>query len=494
MNPPSPHLDEPAGPLHLLRGYARLPERFYARLAPQPVARPRLLALNGALAAELGIDAAGLGEERLAALFSGNAPPASGESIAAAYAGHQFGYFVPQLGDGRAILLGDLRDRDGVRREVQLKGSGRTPFSRAGDGRAAMGPVLREYLVSEAMHALGIPTTRSLAAVATGETVLREEPLPGAILTRVAASHVRVGTFEYFAARGDLDGLRELADYALERHYPGAARAPGPHLALLDGVIERQAALVAHWMLVGFVHGVMNTDNMAVSGETIDFGPCAFLDAYDPQACFSAIDRHGRYAFANQPHAALWNLERFASAILGLLDAAPERALELARASLARFRPLFERHFQDGMRAKLGIGTERPGDAELVGEWLGLLHRHAVDFTVAHRRLADGGVRALFADPGEFDRWERALRARVALEPRAPEARADAMRRVNPAIIPRNHQIERAIEAAARRDDLAPFVELSAALARPYEPEERFAAYADPPLPSERVLRTFCGT
>ncbi len=494
MNPPSPYLDEPSGPLHLVPGYARLPERFFARLAPQPVARPRLLALNRALAADLGLDVESLGEDRLTALFSGNAPPRPGETIAAAYAGHQFGHFVPQLGDGRALLLGDLRDRTGVRRELQLKGSGRTPFSRSGDGRAALGPVLREYLVSEAMHALGIPTTRALAAVATGETVMREEVLPGAILTRVAASHVRVGTFEYFAARRDLEGLRALADYTIERHYPRAADAPRPHLALLDGVVERQASLVARWMLVGFVHGVMNTDNMAVSGETIDYGPCAFMDAYDPATCFSAIDRHGRYAYVNQPHAALWNLERFAAAILTLIDAAQERAVELARAALERFSVLYERHFQDGMRAKLGIGAERAGDAELARAWLELLHRNAVDFTVAHRRLADGGARELFADAGEFDRWEEAWRARLALEPEPFAARAAVMRSVNPAVIPRNHQVERAIDAAAHSGDLSPFVELSAALARPYERQERFAAFAEPPLPSERVLRTFCGT
>ncbi len=486
--------DEPRGAMNLSCGYARLPERFFARLAPAPVARPRLLAFNGALAADLGIDAEFLGEERLTAIFSGNAPPPGCETIAAAYAGHQFGHFVPQLGDGRAISLGDLRDRDGVRREIQLKGGGRTPFSRGGDGRAAMGPVLREYLVSEAMWALGIPTTRALAAVATGETVMREDVLPGAILTRVAASHVRVGTFEYFAARGDFEALRLLADYAIERHYPRAADAPRPYLALLEGVIERQASLVARWMLVGFVHGVMNTDNMAVSGETIDYGPCAFMDSYDPATTFSSIDGLGRYAFANQPNAALWNLGRFAEAILTLLDAAAEPAVELANAALARFSAQFDAHWHDGMRAKLGIGAARAGDADLVRTWLELLHRQSVDFTLAHRSLADGCARALFADGAEFDRWEEAWRARLDLEPVGAEARAAAMRSVNPAFIPRNHQVERALEAAVRDGDLSVFVELSTVLARPYERQDRYAIFAQPPLPSERVLRTFCGT
>ena len=480
--------------MNLSCGYGRLPERFFARLAPTRVASPRLLAFNGALAAELGIDSVRLGEERLTAIFSGNEPPPEAVSIAAVYAGHQFGHFVPQLGDGRALSLGDLRTAAGARREIQLKGSGRTPFSRGGDGRAALGPVLREYLVSEAMFALGIPTTRALAAVATGETVMRDEALPGAILTRVAASHVRVGTFEYFAARADGEALRTLADYTLERHYPQAAQAPRPYLALLEGVIDRQASLVARWMLVGFVHGVMNTDNMAVSGETIDYGPCAFMDSYDPATTFSSIDRLGRYAFANQPNAALWNLGRLAEALLPLIDTATAPAVELANAALARFSAQFDRYWQDGMRAKLGIGAARPGDAELVAAWLALLHHHEVDFTLAHRRLADGAARALFADAGEFDRWEAEWRARLALEPVSPEARAAAMRRVNPAFIPRNHQIERAIEAAVRRDDLSVFRELSTLLAHPYDDQDRFAAFALPPLPSERVLRTFCGT
>jgi protein adenylyltransferase len=482
--------------------YAGLPERFFARVNPIPVAEPRLLRFNGALSAELGLDLADLDAEALAGLFSGNVIPQNVEPIAMAYAGHQFGQFVPQLGDGRAILLGEALDRAGLRRDIQLKGSGRTPFSRGGDGRAALGPVLREYLVSEAMHALGIPTTRALAAVATGETVFREEALPGAILTRVAASFVRVGTFQYFAARNDVDAVRRLADYVIDRHYRQAKNEQQPYLALLRAVTCAQASLIASWMHVGFIHGVMNTDNMAVSGETIDFGPCAFLDSYDPAAVFSSIDQQGRYAYGNQPHAAVWNLARFAETLLPIIDATPERAVELASEVLATFAARFSDLSLAGVRRKLGLSTGEDGDAALAEDLLDAMQRNQADFTLTFRRLCeasegeagDEGVRTLFANPREYDEWAARWRARLAREPLEPRARAAAMRQINPAFIPRNHRIEQVITAAVEGQDFEPFAKLSTVLSQPYVSREGFESYADPPQPGERVLQTFCGT
>src|SRR6202034_2324206 len=378
--------------------YARLPERFFARVNPTPVAKPRLLKFNQALGTDLGLDLGGLDAEALAELFSGNRISQGSEPIAMAYAGHQFGHFVPQLG---------------VRRDIQLKGSGRTPFSRGGDGRAALGPVLREYIVSEAMHALGIPATRALAAVATGEAVFREGALPGAILTRVAASFVRVGTFQYFAARDDVEAVRRLADYVIDRHYPHAKSEPSPYLALLRAAAEAQASLVAKWMQVGFIHGVMNTDNMAVSGETIDYGPCAFVDAYDPAAVFSSIDRQGRYAYANQPHAAVWNLARFAETLLPIIDADGDRAVALASEALKVFSTRFADESQAGMRRKLGLSAYEEGDAALADDLLDAMHRNQADFTLtfrglceaAEREAADPRVRALFVNPRDYDEW-----------------------------------------------------------------------------------------
>jgi serine/tyrosine/threonine adenylyltransferase len=482
--------------------YADLPEHFFARVNPTRVAKPRLLRFNRALSQDLGLDLGSLDDDALAELLSGNLITPDEEPIAMAYAGHQFGQFVPQLGDGRAILLGEAVDREGVRRDIQLKGSGRTPFSRGGDGRAALGPVLREYLVSEAMHALGIATTRSLAAVATGESVFREEALPGAILTRVAASFVRVGTFQYFAARGDVDAVRRLADYVLDRHFPKVKSEPQPYLALLRAVSDAQASLVASWMHVGFIHGVMNTDNMAVSGETIDFGPCAFLDAYDPAAVFSSIDRQGRYAYGNQPHAAVWNLARFAETLLPIIDTGQERAVELAGEVLGTFSSRFSACLLAGMRRKLGLSTALDGDAELAQDLLEAMHRNQADFTLTFRALCDAAeplcddtrVRSLFPNPADYDAWASRWRARITVEPLEPHARAAEMRKVNPAVIPRNHRIEQVIDAAVERQDLGPFAELSAALSRPFDLPERLASYADPPQPGERVLRTFCGT
>ncbi|HEY1315169.1 MAG TPA: YdiU family protein [Steroidobacteraceae bacterium] len=482
--------------------YANLPDRFFAHIEPVPVAKPRLLKFNHALCAELGLGICELDAEALAGIFSGNVVPAAVVPIATAYAGHQFGHFVPQLGDGRAILLGQAQDRAGVLRDIQLKGSGRTVYSRGGDGRAALGPVLREYLVSEAMHALGIPATRALAAVATGESVLREDVLPGAILTRVAASFVRVGTFQYFAARDDVEAVRLLADYVIARHFAHIKTHEVPYLALLRAVSDAQASLIASWMHVGFIHGVMNTDNMAVSGETIDFGPCAFMDGYDKAAVFSSIDRQGRYAFGNQPHAALWNLARFAETLLPLLDPVDERAVELASAELATFSPRFAEHWLHGMRRKLGLAAGEDGDAALAEDLLDTMQRNQADFTLTFRALADAAegaaglaaARSLFANPHDFDEWAHRWQLRVGREPGDPTSRAASMRQVNPLFIPRNHRIEQVIRAAVERDDFGPFAQLSRVLAQPYHGQPGFETYADPPQPEERVLQTFCGT
>jgi uncharacterized protein YdiU (UPF0061 family) len=482
--------------------YSTLPEHFFSRLNPAPVAKPRLLRFNLDLERELRLGIGDLDAQALAEIFSGNLVPDGAESIAMAYAGHQFGHFVPQLGDGRALLLAEVVDCAGMRRDIQLKGSGRTPYSRGGDGRAALGPVLREYLVSEAMHALGIPTTRALAAVATGEAVFREEALPGAVLTRVAASFVRVGTFQYFAARDDVEAVRRLADYVIDRHYPHAKSEPSPYLALLRAAADAQASLVAKWMQVGFIHGVMNTDNMAVSGETIDYGPCAFVDAYDPAAVFSSIDRQGRYAYANQPHAAVWNLARFAETLLPIIDADGDRAVALASEALTVFSTRFADESQAGMRRKLGLSAREEGDAALADDLLDAMHRSQADFTLtfrglceaAEREAADPRVRGLFVNPRDYDEWAVRWRARLARDPLDPRSRAAAMRQTNPAVIPRNHRIEQVIEAAVERQDFEPFARMSEVLSQPYRLGEGFESYADAPQPAERVRQTFCGT
>jgi uncharacterized protein YdiU (UPF0061 family) len=503
---PEPIIAKPAGAAAvsaaLTSSYARLPEHFFARLQPVPVAEPRLIRFNRELARDLRLGLDGLDDGALAALFSGNTLLPGAEPIATAYAGHQFGQFVPQLGDGRAILLGEVRDREGRRRELQLKGSGRTPFSRAGDGRAALGPVLREYLISEAMHALGIPATRALAAVTSGERVYREEPLPGAILTRVAASHIRVGTFQYFAARGDAAAVKRLADYVIERLYPAALDSSQPYLALLQSFARRQAALVAGWLHVGFIHGVMNTDNMALSGETIDFGPCAFLDAYDPETVFSSIDQFGRYAYANQPHAAQWNLARFAETLLPILDPVADHALELANGVITDFASDYAAQWLSGMRRKCGLGSAEEQDRELIQTWLHTMQDQQADFTLSFRRLSDAAedpareaaLRAMFREPEACSAWLEQWRSRLTRESIEPAARAAAMRQVNPAFIPRNHRVEQAIVAAVQRQDFAPFNQLLAVLSQPYEDQPAYAGYAEPPKAGERVLQTFCGT
>jgi uncharacterized protein YdiU (UPF0061 family) len=482
--------------------YRRLPDRFHARLDPTPVAAPGLIKLNLALIEELGLDPAATEPEAAALLFAGNRIPEGADPIAMAYAGHQFGNFVPQLGDGRAILLGEVIDRAGQRRDIQFKGSGQTPFSRSGDGRAALGPVLREYILGEAMHALGIPTTRALAAVTTGEPVYRETILPGAILTRVAASHIRVGTFQYFASRGDIDGVRQLADYVIARHYPETADAAQPYLALVEAVVERQAALIAAWMQVGFIHGVMNTDNMAVSGETIDYGPCAFMDTYDPATVFSSIDRGGRYAYGNQPGIAQWNLARFAETLLPLIDDASDAAVQQATDLIRSFFGRYERHWTAGMRRKLGLSTSEPADADLIHGLLDAMKASGADFTLTFRRLCDAaadptgdkGVRDLFADRQAYDEWATQWRARLDRDPQLPGERAERMRSVNPAVIPRNHRVEQALNAAVADGDFAAFEAILRVLERPFEDRPELMGYAEPPQDDERVLRTFCGT
>jgi uncharacterized protein YdiU (UPF0061 family) len=482
--------------------YAALPANFFARVAPTPVTSPRLIKLNRPLAVQLGLDPDRLDSPEGAEILAGKRIPEGADPIAMAYAGHQFGHFVPQLGDGRAILLGEVIDADGVRRDIQLKGSGPTPFSRRGDGRAALGPVLREYIVSETMAKLGIPTTRSLAAVMTGENVFRETALPGAVLTRVASSHIRVGTFQYFAARGDSEGVRRLADHVIARHYPQAADAERPYHALLEGVIARQAELVARWLLVGFIHGVMNTDNTSISGETIDYGPCAFMDHYDPAKVFSSIDEMGRYAYANQPRIALWNLTRLAECLLPLFSEDQEKAIAEAQLVLGGFADAFSGAYQAGLRAKLGLFTEQDGDQALAQDLLDAMAKNQADFTLTFRRLGDAAldplhdrdISSLFADPTAFDEWAARWRQRTGEEPQDPAARQAAMRAVNPAFIPRNHRIEAVIEAAVNQDDFAPFEELLTVLSRPYEDQPAFAHYAAAPEPHQCVRQTFCGT
>lgn len=488
--------------------YARLPERFYARIAPTKVREPRLVKLNHPLAELLGLDPLQLDSADGAQILAGNVVPERAATIALAYAGHQFGGFVAQLGDGRAILLGEVVGVDSQRRDIQLKGAGRTPFSRGGDGRAALGPVLREYIVSEAMAAMGVPTTRALAAATTGEPVFREDVLPGAVLTRVAASHLRVGTFQFFAARNDREALATLTAYALARHYPRATESPtnvdNDALRLLERVVEAQASLVARWLGVGFVHGVMNTDNTSISGETIDYGPCAFLDEYDPAKKFSSIDHGGRYAFANQPRIAQWNLARFAETLLPLIPDDDAEATRLASERLQRFAAIFDAAYAAVMGAKLGLRRQDEkdeNDRALVADLLQRLALSRVDYTVFFRELcvaaedpsADARLASLFEEPLTFHTWAESWRRRLLDDEITPAARARAMRRVNPAFIPRNHRVEQAI-VAAMGGDFEPFEIMVRVLARPYDDQPEVAYLADPPLPEERVRATFCGT
>ncbi len=464
---------------------------------------PRVLFFNHPLAVQLDIDTTAL---PLADFFSGNALPEGAQPVAQVYDGHQFGHFSPQLGDGRGLLLGEVVDRNGQRQDIAFKGSGPTAYSRSGDGKAAVGPMLREVLISEALHALGIPTTRSLAVVATGERVYRDEVLPGAILTRVAASHIQVGTFEYFAARGDNEQVRRLADYTIARHDPTLAQEPDRYLKFLRAMSRRQAALIAQWMNVGFIHGVMNTDNMAISGETIDYGPCALLDAYDPKTVFSSIDRQGRYAYGRQPIIAQWNIARLAETLLPLTSDNEQKAIAMATGVLDEFPDHYQHYWLAGIRAKMGLQTTTAvsdqDDIALALDWLSLLQQHQVDFTQAWRYLADlvegnsAPLRNLFTDRNAPDAWLERWQTRSAQAPShpAPDQRARAMRTVNPRIIPRNHRVEEALAAASREGDLGPFNALLAALQRPYDDDPAHAP-TDPAAASVTACyKTYCGT
>ncbi len=464
--------------------YARLPGTMHVGVLPTPVKAPRLIKVNEALARELRIDPATL----TADIAAGNALPAGATPIAQAYAGHQFGNFVPQLGDGRAILLGEVVDVNGRRRDIQLKGSGPTPFSRRGDGRAALGPVLREYLVSEAMHALGIPTTRALMAATTGEKVYREAILPGAVLTRVAASHIRVGTFQFFAVRRDLDSLKALMDHVIARHYPELEGAENPALALLNAVMERQAALVSRWVQVGFIHGVMNTDNTSISGETIDYGPCAFMDAYDPGTVFSSIDTYGRYAYGNQAPIAQWNLARLAETLLPFLHEVQDEAVRIATERIEAFPAIYTRHWLEGFRRKIGLVSAEDGDLDLIQALLDAMQMARADFTRTFRALSSG------EEPTELADWLPKWRERLVRDPLGEAERMSLMRAVNPAYIPRNHHVEAMIEAAVEREDYGPFEQVLRVLMMPYEEQAGAEAYAEAPGETEKVYRTFCGT
>ena len=485
--------------LQLEDGFARALPRLCVPVRGAPVPAPEIVCFNRPLARALDLPEA-LQSPQGAAVLCGMASPADARPVAMAYAGHQFGGFAPQLGDGRALLLGEILDPEGRRWDLHLKGSGPTPFARGGDGKAALGPMLREYLVSEAMHALGIPTTRALAVVRTGETVQRETPRPGAVLTRVAASHIRVGTFEYLAARGDLEGLRQLADYAIARHDPDLEGAPDRYLRFLERVIARQCDLVAQWMSVGFVHGVMNTDNMTISGETIDYGPCAFMDAYDPATVFSSIDRHGRYAYGNQPRILQWNLARLAETLVPLMDDDTQRALALATERIEAVPERYRAAWLARMRAKIGLASEAAEDAPLIDDLLQILETQRIDFTQCFRRLGEAAagdeapVLALFERAQPMRAWLERWKARLPRDPQTPAARAEAMDRINPVYIPRNHLVEAALQAAEQDGDLGPFQRLTAVLTEPYTSRPGFETYEEPAPEHFGPYVTFCGT
>lgn len=466
--------------------YARLPERFFSKQLPDQVPGAELIRVNKELATELGIEG-GLG------LFSGNKVPEGAEPISQAYAGHQFGGFNPRLGDGRAILLGEVVDKHGQRRDIQLKGAGRTKFSRGGDGKSALGPVLREYIVSEAMFALGVPTTRALAAVATGEVVARQEPEPGGVFTRVAASHIRVGTFQFFAAQQDTEAVLELTNYCISRHYPEAAEAENPVLAFLEAVVEAQAKLVAKWLPLGFIHGVMNTDNCSISGETIDYGPCAFMDNFHPDCVFSYIDRNARYAWGNQPTICHWNMTRLAESLLPILEANAEKAKKLAEGALEKFIEIFQPAYLNAFREKLGLSTEEDlqTSADFLKSTLGTMAREEIDFTLFFRRLAGGdesGIVSLFSNPEAGRKWLAEWRML-----KKPDDSLEKMKQWNPILIPRNHQIQKVIDAAYA-DDFAPFHRMVEAMKEPFVERAEFADFEAAPLPEERIKNTFCGT
>ena len=488
--------------IHFDNSYAAKLEGFYVAWEGDQAPNPQIVQLNRPLAEELGLDPDDLDSPSGAAFLAGSELPDGANPLAQVYAGHQFGGFSQQLGDGRALLVGELIDRNGDRRDIHLKGSGRTPFSRGGDGKAVLGPVLREYLFGEAMHAMRVPTTRALAAVTTGEQVLREGGLfPGAVLARVASSHLRVGTFQFFAARGETEKLRQLADYAIARHYPDLANADDRYLRLLRSVIDVQASLVARWMSIGFVHGVMNTDNMTISGETIDYGPCAFLDQYDPQAVFSSIDHTGRYAYGNQPVIAQWNLARFAETLLPLIDAGDhDNAIRLATEEINAYPAIYQAYWLSHMRRKIGLDREQAEDLKLIDSLLQAMLGQNVDFTGFFRRLANSlrgdteTLRGMFDDPADLDRWLERWQTRLALEDESAGSRADAMDKVNPIYIPRNHKVEEALQSAVQDADLQPFKRLLDILQHPFAARDGFEDYASPAPESFGRHVTYCGT
>ena len=482
--------------------YAQLPERFYTRQLPVPVAAPSLIRVNHVLARHLGFDPAWLGSKTGVELIAGNFIPEGADPIATVYAGHQFGGWNPQLGDGRAILLGEVIAADGVRHDIQLKGSGRTPYSRGGDGRAPLGPVLREYIVSEAMAVLGVPTSRALAAATSGEKVMRDGRVPGAGLVRVAQSHIRIGTMQFFSSRQDTQALKILADHVIQRHYPEVAEADNAVRAMLDRVIARQASLIAQWQSVGFIHGVMNTDNMLLSGETIDYGPCAFMDEFDPATVFSSIDHGGRYAYQNQPHIAHWNLSVLAQTLLPLLHDDPDKALASGQAAVDAFPDLYMAAYLDNMCNKLGFTRSETDDAVLIQDLLALMHEAKTDFALTFRRLSDladpqrvsGSIRSVFELPETFAPWLERWQQRLLSDPQENSTRQSAMYSINPVFIPRNHLVEEAIETASNEQDFEPFHKLVDILAQPFDFNEAQARFALPPRPEQVVRQTFCGT
>lgn len=488
--------------LRFENSYLDLPDKFYQHIAPTSVKKPEILLLNTDLAAELSLNLQTLPPDKIVAIFSGNHVPKGTHPIALAYAGHQFGHFVPQLGDGRAILMGEIIDIHGKRRDIQLKGSGRTQFSRRGDGRAALGPVLREYIISEAMHALGIKTTRSLAVIKSGELVRRETLLPGAVLTRVASSHIRIGTFEYFAARQDVAALKLLTDYVIDRHYPDANLAANPYLYLLKAVIQAQAYLVAKWMQVGFIHGVMNTDNTSITGETIDYGPCAFMDTYDPNTVYSSIDYYGRYAYANQPPIAQWNIGSLIECLLFMLGFEEDQTKQTKVELMQLFQTDYQEYWLNNMASKLGLSQPSTADIPLIQEFLNLMRNNKADYTLSFYYLrpaidANADIKSLtniLGHDSRLETWLKAWRARLSQENQNKLQAAAIMAAANPVFIPRNHCVEQAIKAALEHNDLSLAKRLISVLSRPYEEQPENYEYMLPPPPGEEVLQTFCGT
>ena len=491
MNKSISHIDKIGW--HFDNTYSRLPKVMSSQLTPIPVENPKLTIFNHGFSKELGLDFSSLNNNQIASIFSGNLLPKESKCIAQAYAGHQFGYFT-MLGDGRAILIGEHLSKNNKRFDIQFKGSGKTPYSRNGDGRAALGPMLREYIVSEAMHSLGIPTTRSLAVVKTGENVIRETPLPGAILTRVAASHIRVGTFQYVTATEDEKNLKTLFDYTIDRHYPKIKDSKTPAIDLLKIVMEKQIKLVVDWMRVGFIHGVMNTDNMAISGETIDYGPCAFMDAYDPETVFSSIDHNGRYAYFNQPGITKWNLARFAETLLPLIDKNKDKAIKIATEIINNFGEIYKKNWLEMMRKKLGLIEKKNNDEKLINDLLSLLHEQKADYTNTFCSLMNEDVQndKIFNNK-EFIDWHQKWKERLAKNNNSTEESLKLMRSVNPIVIPRNHKVEEVLEAA-NKDDLNPFHDFLKVLEKPYENQSKTNNYQSPAPPSEKKYQTFCGT